>query len=149
MLICALLFNLSHWVTRKKNNELGQGKKKGKKRQKEREIFSPLTHKLHQFTLRIRLHLKKKGGRGRLELDGTIQIKIGKRGSRTRNCSPALSWVYFIISFLFSFIQHFIFLFHSVWCLFVCFFSPLSLQDWPSSVCRILRVSSGAKANPI
>lgn len=46
-------------MTRKKNNELGQGKKKKKKRQKKREFFSPLTHKLHQFTLGIRLHLKK------------------------------------------------------------------------------------------
>lgn len=30
-----------------------------KKRQKKREIFFLLTHKLHQFTLGIRLHLKK------------------------------------------------------------------------------------------
>ena len=31
-------------------------KKKGRKRER---FFSPLTHKLHQFILRIRLHLKK------------------------------------------------------------------------------------------
>jgi len=51
-------------VTRKKNNELGQGKKKGKKKAERERFFSPLTHKLHQFTLRIRLHLKKKRGEG-------------------------------------------------------------------------------------
>lgn len=68
-------------MTRKKNNELGQGKKKEKKKGRKRErFFSPLTHKLHQFTLRIRLYLKKGEG-GRLELDGAIQIKMGERGS--------------------------------------------------------------------
>lgn len=46
-------------MTRKKNNELGQGKKKEKKKaEKERDFFL-LTHKLHQFILGIRLHLKK------------------------------------------------------------------------------------------
>lgn len=67
--------------------------KKGRKRER---FFSPLTHKLHQFTLRIRLYLKKGKG-GRLELDGTIQIKIGKRGSQMRNFSLVLFWVYFIL----------------------------------------------------
>lgn len=46
-------------MTRKKNNELGQGKKKKKKAEKERDFSPTLTHKLHQFTLGIRLHLKK------------------------------------------------------------------------------------------
>lgn len=45
-------------MTRKKNNELGQGKKKEKKAEKEKFFFL-LTHKLHQFILGIRLHLKK------------------------------------------------------------------------------------------
>lgn len=34
-------------------------RRKKKKAEKERDFFSPLTHKLHQFILRIRLHLKK------------------------------------------------------------------------------------------
>lgn len=36
-----------------------RGRRRKKKRQKKREIFFPLTHKLHQFILGIRLHLKK------------------------------------------------------------------------------------------
>lgn len=55
-------------MTRKKNNELGQGKKKKKKAEKERDFSPPLTHKLHQFTLGIRLHLKK----GRKKRKGEI-----------------------------------------------------------------------------
>lgn len=35
-----------------------RGRRRKKKRQKKREIFFLLTHKLHQFILGIRLHLK-------------------------------------------------------------------------------------------
>lgn len=76
-------------------------RRREKKAERERDFF-PLTHKLHQFTVGIRLYLKKEKRKrkgvcgGGWEMDGAVKIKIGERESKMRNFSFVLSCIYFI-----------------------------------------------------
>lgn len=61
-----------------------RGRRRKKKAEKERDFFPPLTHKLHQFILGIRLHLKeeKRKKMGNWEGQGrgySIKMKIGRK----------------------------------------------------------------------